>query len=104
MRTTSGQFRMQDSAGWDWGTVGAIVALEEDVKKDFDIQEITDEIKEKTIEGLQSEVEEYNHYLTGEVYGIVEEMYDESFEQMDYDSCWGYLGHEHAKKMLKAGL
>jgi len=104
MRTTSGQFRMCDSAGWDWGTVGAIVALEEDVKKDFNVQEITDKIKETVIEILQSEVKEYDHYLTGEVYGIVEEKYDESFEQIDYDSCWGYLGHEHAKEALKVGL
>ncbi len=104
MRTTSGQFRMQDSAGWDWGTVGAIVALEESVKKNFNVTEITDEIKEKTIGILKAEVEEYDHYLTGEVYGIVEEKYNEDFEPIDHDSCWGYLGHEYAKEALKEGL
>jgi len=104
IRTTSSQFRMQDSAGWDWGTVGAIVALEEDVMKSFNVQEITDEIKEKTIRILQGEVEEYDHYLTGEVYGIVEEKYDENFEQIDHDSCWGFIGHKYAEEALKAGL
>ena len=104
MRTKSGRFRMQDSMGWDWGTVGAIVALEEDVKKNFNVTEITDEIKEKTVGVLQAEVEEYDHYLTGEVYGIVEEKYDESFEQTDHDSCWNYIGHKYAKEALKEGL
>lgn len=104
MKTSSELFRMCDSAGWDWGTVGAIVALEEDVKKNFLVKEITDEIKEKTIGVLKAEVEEYDHYLTGEVYGIVEEKYDENFEQIDHDSCWGYLGHKYAKESLKEGL
>lgn len=98
MSTTPGQFRMQDSAGWDWGTVGAIIALEETVKKEYNVKEITDEIRGKVIDTLREEVKEYDHYLTGEVYGIVEEMYDENFDPINYDSCWGYFGHEYAKR------
>ena len=37
---------------------------------------------------LRSEVETYDDYLTGQVYGYIIE--DENGEQLD--SCWGFLG------------
>lgn len=101
MSTSKGRFQACDSAGWDWGQVGWIIALTKDVRKEFMVKKISKELEQKVTEILKSEVEEYNNYLTGEVYGIIEEKYDENFDIIDYDSCWGYIGSEYTKKVLK---
>ena len=46
------------------------------------------ETAEQAYKAMESEVEEYDHYLTGQCYGYVVE--DADGEEID--SCWGFLG------------
>jgi hypothetical protein len=43
---------------------------------------------------LRGEVETYDMYLTGQVYGFI--VKDDEGE--DLDSCWGYFGDEYCKQ------
>ncbi|MGC8573885.1 MAG: hypothetical protein ACP5L0_07840, partial [Caldisphaera sp.] len=45
---------------WDAGQIGFMFATREDIKKWFNVDEITDEILEKTYEEFKNEVEEMN--------------------------------------------
>jgi hypothetical protein len=82
MSTGSGTFRAVDSVGWDWGQVGWIYATEGGALKEFGRDE------EAVRKCLENEVELYDQYLRGEVYGYVVE--DREGEHVD--SCWGFYG------------
>jgi hypothetical protein len=45
-------------------------------------------------------IEDWNAYLSGDIYGIVFEDYNAKKEQIDHDSCWGYSSYEYAKEEL----
>ena len=78
-------------AGWDSfdsGQLGFVYVSNSDVYKEFKVTAITQEIREKVEDILRGEVETYDDYLTGQVYGYIIE--DENGEQLD--SCWGFLG------------
>lgn len=47
---------------------------------------------------LKSEVETYDQYLTGDVYGYVIE--DKEGEELD--SCWGFYGEEYCLEEAKS--
>lgn len=90
MSVGSSNFRAIDSMGWDWGQVGFIYCTIKDVMDCFmlkKLEEITPEIIEKAKGNLIAEVEEYDKYLIGDVYGFV--LYENGEE---IDSCWGFYG------------
>ena len=78
---------LQYSDPWDSGCFGVMA-----VHKDKAIKEFGDvsnpEIYEKVVKCLKSEIEEWDMYLTGSVYGY--EVYDE--DDCFVDSCWGFYG------------
>jgi hypothetical protein len=76
-----------DGAGWDTTHVGFIFTNLEQVEKMGTPPELIED-------ALRGEVKEYDMYLTGEVLGYVIE--DEKGEALD--SCWGFLGYDHAKE------
>lgn len=81
MRT--GPFR-EDPAGWDCAIVGFI----------FDTtrtREQTGASRESIEQQLLDEVEAYNRYLGGDVYGY--QILDPDADIVD--SCWGFLGSDH---------
>lgn len=103
----------QDPGGWDSGQVGWIYATEEDAKTNWGIENWneTTERDGKTITYkefseilLRGEVETYDQYLTGDVYGFklikktpktwvnkedpTEE--EEEIDEEEVDSCWGF--------------
>jgi len=79
------------SCPWDSRQVGFIYATPEDIAKGGADPELTLEI-------LKGEVETYDQYLRGDIYGYVVEKGeacdhgDTHWERMD--SCWGYFGDE----------
>ena len=95
--TDSAPFRMCDSAGWDWGQVGYVYCSLEDVKKEYSCKVVTPTIRKKVIKLLNAEVEEFDNYLRGEVYGYVVE----DAEGNHIDSCWGFSGWKYAEKEMK---
>lgn len=74
-----------DPGGWDSGTVGVI----------FDTPESREETGvplDKVEEALKSEIEVYDLYVRGEVYG-----YRVGADRVE-DSCFGFLGYECVKE------
>lgn len=86
----------QDPGGWDSGTVGIIFDTPEAVKENWP-EGVSDE---KLTEALEGEVEEYDKYLRGELYGYV----IEDDEGTHLDSCWGFLGHEYFEEEVKRAV
>lgn len=97
------------SCPWDSGQVGIIYITKEQVDKEWCIgdTETQAEYDERIFNYMRSEVKEYDHYLTGQVYGFVISHIDEDEEPTDEiedGSCWGFTGdyEEHALKEAKA--
>lgn len=89
------------SCGWDSGQVGYAVLTPKAFKEHWgrewtgspeDIEDAT-----KVING---EVEEYDMYLTGDMWGV--QIFDAFGE--DIDSCWGYFGSDYAEQEARSTL
>jgi hypothetical protein len=88
---------------WDSGQVGFIFVtreryLTECVGKPDGI--LTKARREAAYKMLEGEVEEYDQYLTGDVWGYVVE--DEDGDQLD--ACWGFFGIDYAKEEGRSAL
>lgn len=78
------------SCPWDSGKIGFIAVSKEKVRKEYNWKVITKKRKEKIKKYLEGEVETYDTYLQGEVYGY------KLFEnEVKIDSCWGFFGSDH---------
>jgi hypothetical protein len=73
------------SCPWDSGQVGWIYADNDMIKKEYG--DVTPETIERAKKLMESEVEDYDYYLTGQCYGF--KLYEGDNE---IDSCWGFLG------------
>ena len=73
---------------WDSGQVGFAVITKETIIKEYGEDNLVNRAKAKRC--LEAEVETYDQYLKGEVYGYV--LLDESGETID--SCFGFYGYD----------
>lgn len=80
----------QFSCMWDSGQIGYIYVTREKLEKETTLAESPREQIEKYLIG---EVEEYDAYLTGEVYGWQIETTDGDI----LESCWGYYNESEAQ-------
>lgn len=81
---------------WDSGIFG-IIAVEKDwLRRDCGWKAITKKRREQILRSLEGEIETFDSYCKGEVYGFVIE--DESEERID--SCFGYYGDEGMKDAI----
>jgi len=71
----------QGHARFDSGKVGFIYATKEDIRKTFKVKRISKKTLQEAEESLKQEVEDYDKYLSGEVYG---------YNIVLGDSCGGY--------------
>jgi len=83
------------SCPWDSGQVGYIYMERSEYLKNWNKKKAD---KKKIYEILKAEVETYDNYLTGEVYGYIVE--DENGDNVD--SCWSYFGD--SKYALEDGI
>ena len=90
-------YRHGQHKDWDCGQVGFIYMTADDIRE-VGIK------KSKAEQYLINEVETYNQYLTGDLYCIVKETYDQNKERIDYDVCGGYFGYEYAVKALETDI
>lgn len=100
------------SCPWDSGQVGIIYISKKKALEEYSWKQLTKSNRAKIISYLVSEVECYDQYLTGDVYGFHVHKLDEDGEIEDdsdiLDSCWGFFGHdweenglfEHAKPSI----
>ena len=77
---------------WDSSCVGFIVMTKETAFKELAATE--GNWREKAIAVMEAEVETYDQYLRGEVYGYT--LYEESAngEWTEIDSCWSFFGDD----------
>jgi hypothetical protein len=72
--------------GWDSGQVGFVYTTKEQMDLLGTPRKAVDRV-------LRAEVEDYDSYLRGEVYGY--RVFDDDGDEVD--SCWGFLGDEGLK-------
>jgi hypothetical protein len=71
-------------------------------KKEFGSGGVEFEHSEEEAERIaQSIVDEWNVYLSGDVYGCIAESFDKEKNSVDHDSCWGFYGYDYAMESLK---
>lgn len=89
------------SCEWDSGQVGYICISAEKIKEHFIVKRISKKTRDLAIELLNSEVTEYDQYLTGDVWNFSIENNDGEI----IDSCCGFYGYkyceEEANEVLK---
>ena len=81
---------------WDGGLFGIIAVEKERLRKEQGWKAITKERREQVLRSLEGEIEIFDSYCRGEVYGYVVE--DEEGEHID--SCYGYYGDEGMKDAI----
>jgi hypothetical protein len=79
-------------AEWDSGRVGFIYISKEDAVKEWGKKNYTKNLEKRALKYLQGEVETYDDYLRGNVYGYEVCEYDAEFEEDGdiIDSCYGF--------------
>ena len=82
--------------GWDSGLFGIIAVEKAMVRNDWGWKAITKERREQILRSLEEEIETFDSYCKGEVYGFVVE--DEDGEHID--SWDGYYGDEGMKDAI----
>jgi len=94
---STGDFKAFDPQGFDSGLVGIIYVSKEKIKSEYNVKRITKKTLEKVYSMLNSEVEIYNDYLSGNVWGftLTEEIQTENqiIENL-IDSCYGFYGSD----------
>jgi len=76
----------------------AATSLLEKLEIRVDPQELRQREQDEAVKAAASDVEIWNDYIAGNNYGVVLEEYDENFEQIEDDSCWGYVGERWASQ------
>lgn len=96
------------SCPWDSGQAGYIYVSMDRARKEWTGTD--EEIRQSAENCLRCEVETYDHYLTGEVYGYVLEQADEDADPDDdsswdeIESCWGFYGYDWKTNGIKDHL
>jgi hypothetical protein len=78
---------------WDSGQVGWAYITRAKIQEEYSAKRISKKLLERVRGYIVSEVNVYDQFLRGEVYGYVIE--DANGEHMD--SCWGYYGLDDAR-------
>jgi hypothetical protein len=81
------------SCNWDSGRVGFIFISKEKMLKEYGGKIVTRKLKERVEGYLKGEVETYDQYLTGDVYGY-RVFKEENGVEEELDSCWGFYGED----------
>ena len=82
------------SCRWDSGQVGHIYVTREAVLKEYGKKILTKKLREMVLKQLKQEVETYNDYLQGNVYGFQVETPNGTH----LDSCYGHYGLKEKAK------
>jgi len=85
------------SCRWDSGQVGCIYVDFETIKKEYNVKRISKKLIEKVKNLMIAEVETYDNYISGSVYGYM----IETPEGDEEGGCWGFYGYEYEKNGLE---
>jgi len=88
------------SCNWDSGQIGFIFISKAKAREIWGWKVLTQK-RLSSIEGyLKNEIEVYDQFLTGQVYGFQVEKDGEELDGEELDSCWGFFGDNHEKSGL----
>lgn len=87
------------SCRWDSGQLGWIYVTKEELRKEYNVKRISQKLKDKVETYLIGEVETYDMYLVGDIYGFITKE-----EDGEEDSCWGFYGSDFSKNGIKDHL
>lgn len=84
------------SCPWDSGQVGYIYMTREDILCEYGKPNgrVTRTMREKARALMEGEVQTYDEYITGQVYGYT----IEDRAGNEYDSCWNFFGWDYTVK------
>lgn len=86
---------------WDSGQVGFIYVTHEELRHEFQVRRVSPKLQATARRILETEVEEYDMYLRGDVFHVFVE--DDDGEMID--SCgWIYGGPEHVLPEFRAAI
>lgn len=90
------------SCPWDSGQVGFIFVSKKKVREELRLKRITANVIDKVTGILTAEVETYDQYLRGDVYGYqvfkVKKCEEGHEHEEELDACWGYYGQDECMK------
>jgi len=87
------------SCPWDSGQVGFIYVTKEQIKQEYNAKRISKKLEKKVLDVLRCEVDTYDKYLRGEVFGFNVEKDGEFF-----DSCWGFFDFDYCLEEAKSSV
>jgi hypothetical protein len=73
---------------FDSGQVGYIIVSKQDIYKEYGVKRVSARVRALVLGVLKSEVDCYNQYLTGDIWGY--QITGPGGESLD--SCWGFYG------------
>lgn len=82
---------------WDSGLIGLIYVDRKRIHEEFSVKRISSALKERILNTLRSEVDEFSAWANGEVYGFSIE--DENGDVLD--SCGGFYGENWESSMAE---
>lgn len=86
------------SCPWDSGQVGWIFATTEDICKEYNCKRVNPAIRHRVAQILIGEIETYDQYIRGEVYGY--ELFDKTGNVID--SCCRIYGFDYVKEEVSS--
>lgn len=84
------------SCHWDSGQIGWVFVTKEDIRNEYNMKRISKNLLEKVEKVLISEVEIYDDYVRGDVFGYRLE----NSEGEEIDSCYGFYGDNAIKDIM----
>lgn len=92
---------------WDVAPAGVYEPDSDTIKHIREQTQTEEQFRDRIISDANAILDEYSKCVNGEVYGVVTETWelDESgkgFRMTEEDSCWGFIGVEHAVETLKS--
>lgn len=91
------------SCRWDSGRIGFAWITREQLRGCVGpFKRLTKKLRSRVESLVEGEIETYDQFLAGDVYGfVVEEQYDKCDEWHETDSCWGFYGSDINKNGMR---
>ncbi len=87
------------SCPWDSGQIGFAVVSSKRIMVEFGVKRITQRTRSSVLAVIEGEVETYDAYIRGDVYGFVVE--DGGRQR---DSCWGFYGLDVVREEMLSAM
>lgn len=105
--STSHEYPYNDR--WDAGQVGWIYITNEKIKEEYSVKTISSSLKKRVTSYLEGEVETYDQYLTGDVFGfkLMKKTHCDKCnhdDEVELDSCWGFYGDDPKENGMQGHL